>query len=115
MTTIEILNGPHRKLQHEATSYVSQFGMSSVRLTCPFCGESVIAYVWSLAGTGKRCPCGAMHFAGGTSIRRTGKAKAGQERELTMKWPRCEEAAIDLGMKPTDSEKRFAATHTRKG
>lgn len=23
---------------------------------CPFCGEYVLGYVWSLAGSGKRCP-----------------------------------------------------------
>lgn len=26
---------------------------------CPFCGSPVRAYWWSLAGSGKRCDCGA--------------------------------------------------------
>lgn len=31
-----------------------------VFFACPFCDTSVKAYVWSLAGGGKRCGCGAM-------------------------------------------------------
>lgn len=27
---------------------------------CPFCGDEVKAYLWSLSGGGKRCLCGAM-------------------------------------------------------
>jgi hypothetical protein len=38
-------------------------GRSSVTLCCPFCSAHVTAYLWSLAGGGKRCYCGAM--AGG--------------------------------------------------
>lgn len=34
---------------------------------CPFCGEEVWAYKWSLAGSGKKCPqCGAKHGSFGT-------------------------------------------------
>lgn len=33
----------------------SEFGRSTVRVTCPFCGRVTEAYVWSLAGGGKRC------------------------------------------------------------
>lgn len=29
-------------------------------IQCPFCLRSVRAYVWSLAGSGKRCECGAL-------------------------------------------------------
>lgn len=29
-------------------------------LTCPFCESDVTVYVWSLAGSGKRCDCGAL-------------------------------------------------------
>lgn len=35
---------------------VSEFGRSTVFVTCPFCGRKTEAYVWSLAGSGKRCP-----------------------------------------------------------
>lgn len=33
----------------------SAFGRSTVDIQCPFCGQVVQAYVWSLAGSGKRC------------------------------------------------------------
>ncbi len=33
----------------------SEFGRSTVRVTCPFCGHVTEAYAWSLAGSGKRC------------------------------------------------------------
>jgi len=40
-------------------------GRSSVLIDCPFCGTTVEAAVWSLAGGGKRCSdCGAIHYAG---------------------------------------------------
>src|SRR4030095_4133943 len=41
--------------------YRSAFGKSSIVITCPFCGDKVKAYLWSLAGTGKKCVCGAIH------------------------------------------------------
>ena len=36
----------------------SEFGRSSIVIECPFCGAWVTAYLWSLAGSGKRCVCG---------------------------------------------------------
>jgi len=37
-------------------------------ITCPFCETDVIAYVWSLAGGGKKCPtCGALHVCSETA------------------------------------------------
>ena len=50
---------------------VSEFGRSTVFVTCPFCGRKTEAYVWSLAGSGKRCPnenCRA-HLCYGVAIR----------------------------------------------
>ena len=37
-----------------------EMGRVRVEITCPFCGEPVLAFLWSLAGSGKRCPCGAL-------------------------------------------------------
>lgn len=35
-------------------------GKSSVVAECPFCGASVVIFLWSIAGNGKkRCTCGA--------------------------------------------------------
>jgi hypothetical protein len=36
-----------------------EMGLSRITLECPWCCEYVIAYIWSLAGSGKRCTCGA--------------------------------------------------------
>lgn len=48
----------------------STMGRSIVYITCGFCGKTVTAYLWSLAGGGKKCPCGALHNAYGTSTRK---------------------------------------------
>lgn len=37
-----------------------EFGRIKVEIHCPFCEDDVEAYLWSLAGSGKRCPCGAL-------------------------------------------------------
>lgn len=41
---------------------VSQVGRTRWKIECPYCGQIVVGYLWSLAGSGKRCPeCGALH------------------------------------------------------
>ena len=35
-------------------------GRILVEATCPFCQGTVQAYLWSLAGSGKKCSCGAV-------------------------------------------------------
>lgn len=41
--------------------YVARaMGKGSVVADCPFCGASVVIYLWSIAGNGKKlCACGA--------------------------------------------------------
>ena len=36
-------------------------GRSTIWITCPFCGTETECFIWSLAGGGKRCECGAIH------------------------------------------------------
>lgn len=38
----------------------SGVGRTKVVLECPFCAATVEAFLWSLAGSGKRCACGAV-------------------------------------------------------
>lgn len=38
----------------------STVGRTEIFLTCPFCAREVLAYLWSLCGSGKRCSCGAL-------------------------------------------------------
>jgi len=61
---------------------VSEFGRSTVFVTCPFCGRKTEAYVWSLAGSGKRCPnenCRA-HLCYGVAIRDMVPAEEAKEK-----------------------------------
>lgn len=43
-------------------------GRTIVYIKCPFCGVEVKAYMWSLSGGGKLCPCGAKHDSYGTTL-----------------------------------------------
>lgn len=38
----------------------SAVGRSTGSIVCPFCATLVEVYLWSLAGSGKRCECGAL-------------------------------------------------------
>lgn len=58
--------GPVRLLEHVQKNYRSSMGRSTVVIECPCCGTDTTAYVWSLAGSGKRCECGAKHTLYGT-------------------------------------------------
>lgn len=49
-----------------------EMGRTRIEVVCPFCGCHLIAYVWSLAGSGKRCEnkkCRAMMDSSGTFTR----------------------------------------------
>lgn len=50
----------------------SSFGKTRIGIRCPFCEAEVVAYVWSLAGGGKRCSCGAMFSAYGNARKKRG-------------------------------------------
>lgn len=54
--------------QHQVRDGRSGIGRTTVIITCPFCNADIEAYAWSLAGSGKRCTCGALHGSRGTSI-----------------------------------------------
>ena len=38
----------------------SRHGRSTMMVKCPFCEEEIEVFVWSFAGSGKRCSCGAL-------------------------------------------------------
>jgi len=51
---------------YEAGNRVRAMGKSSVIAECPFCTASVVIFLWSIAGNGKKlCPCGAALHADG--------------------------------------------------
>lgn len=47
---------------YKVLSRISEMGRTRVLIECPFCIGRFWAYVWSLSGSGKRCPhCRAWH------------------------------------------------------
>ena len=52
---------PEESRLHERKIVSRASGRTLAAIECPFCGCTVQAYVWSLAGSGKRCECGAVH------------------------------------------------------
>lgn len=42
----------------------SRHGRSTMMVKCPFCEEEFEVYIWSFAGSGKRCSCGALLMNG---------------------------------------------------
>ena len=65
-------------LPFTAGGYVPAMGRSSVTITCPVCGTDVVAFVWSLAGSGKRCPgcqCVHSHYGGTWRPTKPGKSR----------------------------------------
>lgn len=41
--------------EYTVTNDRSTFGRSTIDIRCPFCQSITTAFVWSLAGSGKRC------------------------------------------------------------
>lgn len=51
-----------RRRDYRVLDRRSEMGRSRVFIECPFCKGRFWAYVWSLAGSGKKCPhCEAFH------------------------------------------------------
>lgn len=36
-----------------------EMGRTRMDVQCPYCARVLTVYLWSFAGSGKRCPCGA--------------------------------------------------------
>ena len=61
--------------EYEVVRERAEFGRSTMDIKCPFCGEVTTAYKWSLAGSGKKCDCGAKHTLYRGTIRKSAYAK----------------------------------------
>lgn len=58
--------------KHTAIQGRATVGRAIVYITCPFCGHTCTAYLWSLAGSGKRCTkCRAKHDHYGNTTKET--------------------------------------------
>lgn len=59
-----------QKRKYREICYV--IGKQAIRIECPFCNSRFVGFLWSMAGTGKRCPgCGAKHDYYGWATRET--------------------------------------------
>lgn len=70
--TPRVLKGPDNRSDNARRDWralgpaISEMGRRRIEIECPFCFETFWAFVWSLAGGGKRCPnCRAMHTSYG--------------------------------------------------
>ncbi len=53
---------------YKARDRVRAMGKSSVVAECPFCATSVVIFLWSIAGNGKKlCSCGAALHSDGVA------------------------------------------------
>src|SRR5688572_26090181 len=50
------------KRQWQLINTTTEMGRSRYEIMCPWCGYTFTAFLWSLAGSGKRCPyCKSLH------------------------------------------------------
>lgn len=69
----KVLRGPdnrsaNARREWQALRAISEMGRRRIEIECPFCFLRFWAYVWSLAGGGKRCPnCRAMFTSFGVA------------------------------------------------
>jgi hypothetical protein len=61
-------SGKYLTCENRIYNYRAEMGKSHGYIKCGFCGEIIKVFIWSLAGSGKRCPCGAKHTIGITSL-----------------------------------------------
>ncbi len=54
-------------LQFVVKREIREMGRTRWIFDCPACGVEVVGFLWSLAGRGKRCVCGALHTMTGTT------------------------------------------------
>lgn len=67
----EFGEGNSRHLLYTSRAGSSRHGRSTIWITCPVCDTEVEAYLWSLSGSGKKCPgCDAIHTGWGTFVAR---------------------------------------------
>lgn len=51
-----------KRKTYSVSDRITEMGKTRIQIQCPFCHEDFWAYIWSLAGGGKKCPkCGAIH------------------------------------------------------
>jgi rRNA maturation endonuclease Nob1 len=65
-----------QSVPYEILKTISSMGTSRHVIRCAGCRHEFTAYIWSLAGSGKRCPsCGVLHTHFGAYLDNTGRGK----------------------------------------
>ena len=91
-------------------------GRSTVTVRCPYCGCETEARLWSIAGSGKRCECGAVlrrYNATGDVIARPGigRFRAMSSRTITYNW-KCWRCGYTItGFEDFEDVGRMASAH----
>lgn len=79
MKTIKLDLRDAEKRKYVVTRRISEFGRSRMLIRCPFCHAESWAYIWSIAGHGKRCEGCRAYFFLGEAYRDIVPAKGGAE------------------------------------
>lgn len=68
-TGTKYLSTPKKNEKTEGNQKPMRDGLSTKTVTCLACNKKTEAVIWSLAGTGKRCPhCNSLILSDGTQI-----------------------------------------------
>jgi hypothetical protein len=78
-----------------ARDHSRAMGRSSVAAECPFCGATVVIFLWSIAGNGKKlCACGAALHADGVARKLVRQNAQGPQIVYALIWAHCWEDGI---------------------
>jgi hypothetical protein len=75
---VERPDGRYELLPYTTGYYRGSHGHSQMQVFCPFCGTMWWVYLWSFAGSGKRCVCGAMMSLRGGAWRKIELSKVSE-------------------------------------
>lgn len=74
----DIRAGAERREFTVDSQYVERPSSVVWEFVCPWCGDSVKAYLWSMSGGGKRCLCGAIFSSRGDGYKKPASPAGGE-------------------------------------
>lgn len=80
-TFTDVENGNVESRQYFRVGGVaSEHGTTHCSVRCPFCQYETEVYLWPLAGSGKRCDCGALFGSLGYAHKRKDTIRSGEDK-----------------------------------